>query len=103
MIIMNKIYTKMITVFLLSLIGLVGIATWPNDAIIDTYQNTLTVISSGRDSTSVWVVHKNMTVSIGPGYSSSSPDSFNTANNDSTGCDVYARFYADKQRKVMVG
>jgi len=100
---MRKKLTNIPIFILLVTIAIFSLALWPKDVTIDSWNDTLTVISTSRDSSACHVTHKNMTVSIFPGYTTSTPDSFNTANGDSTGVDVFVRFYADKQREHMVG
>lgn len=79
----------------------VGGAYWGGDEKtgISTWSQLLTLRNSTntRDSTAVHPSHRYMTVSILPGKTTTTPDSFHS-NKDSTQVDVYIRFYNDRTR-----
>jgi|GEM_PF-6706097 len=58
---------------------------------------TLRNSTNTRDSTAVHPSHRYMTVSILPGKTTSTPDSFHS-NKDSTQIDVFVRFWNDRSR-----
>ena len=91
-----------------SLPFLTGISYWGAGSPVKTYFDTLTItVADGRDSTAIWPVHKNMTLTLVPGITTTDPDSFvaNVAatSDDSTIVDIIVRYWNDKSRTVCMG